>query len=104
MKTFLVTLAFVLFVVCGFAVLTYPDQVRALALSLLDRETGRAIDLERLEQDGERLIGWRRLAVFPRESDCMAEARRLHDRDPAQRVRCMIYDTHGRYLRMTFPS
>lgn len=103
MKTIIVTLVFVAFVVSGYVVLAYPDQVRAVSLSLFDHEHGRVIDLERLERDGERLVGWRRLAVFPREAACIAEARRLHERDPAQRVRCMVYDARGRYLHMASP-
>lgn len=101
MQTVISTIVFVLLLLAGVGFVFYPEPTRDFIDSVISPNGARYFDLERLERDGDRVIGWRRERVDRSLSECRTHALALRAAtSPTPMVRCVAYTKDSKQLRI----
>jgi hypothetical protein len=101
MPTIVSTITFILLLLASIGFVFFPDATHDLIDSVISPNKVRYVDLERLERDGDRVLGWRRERVATTVAECKRQASALKEAlAPDTMVRCVAYTKDLRQLRI----
>jgi hypothetical protein len=101
MQTVISTVVFLLLLLGGIGFVFYPQQTFDLIDEVISPNRASVFDLERLERDGDRVLGWRRERVDTSLAECRTHALALKAAmTPSPMVRCVAYTKDMKQLRI----